>query len=396
VPIHYDAYILKELGACATGINDSGWIVGFTEKVPGQPVSAWWIPTVSSGQGPQHNFIQGPAGKPAGGIDNLGDIILPNGTLFNTLFNSNPAAGPLPFATVPILSNDQVGIALNDRQMVVSGNVIYNWLTQEVVATMPFTDTTSYAMDNLGNVVGVGFAPNEEPGYGIGAFFYTAGYDYNYGGPPGQAYFDNTVQLFDLNDYGIMVGVVFGPPTTAFWQDNHAPMSGDSGGLIALPNTNEQSLSFATAINSTGTIVGTVVGAPTPQSEYAFVAPASPDLYGASLLGEIPGFDLNTLANKPTEWSLVAANDINNPGSIVGQARGPGGRLAGFVANPRRTLRGLSDPPHPMSEGEVRSQIGRLTAEGAFRVQNKRSARPPLTEVQKRQRAKVLKLIGRS
>jgi hypothetical protein len=408
---NYDVYILDGTGY-ANGVNEQGEVVGTTLD-DGQFVSSWWIPNSPFGLTPDYlPPIQGVAGGLTM-VDNLGCVVPdPGPALFN--INSMGNFAPLPFTGAS---------ALNNRQEVVVGNVIFNWLKQKTIATIPSlpgqTGIQASAINNLGDVVGRS---------GSNAFFYSAGAETT------QEVEGGNVFLADINDNQTAVGVASGAVYIELSQENPQLQS------ILLPYEDDPTVGLppdARAINSGGTIVGFASGAPGPISFYPFVFEDR----------QSPAVDLNTLVLNNPGWHLADAFDINDAGSIVGQAFDPEGQEAAYIAIPRVPLHGtlpllgligailrdliplfsgpLQGNPVPprlpairsglpleqretllsfamsnlaslMSDREARTRIQSIAAEVASHAlpQSKQPPRPTLSQAQKEQIAKARKRMA--
>jgi hypothetical protein len=305
----------------ASGINDIGEVVG-TIIEGDSLVPAWWIPTPGRDPLLQPQYTLG-TGIPPGNfsqfsrIDNSGNAIgLQEPSLFN--IKQKKAVAKLPFTDA---------VAINNNNLVVGGDVVFNWKTQKQVgAPIPPPDGTTPAiaqgMNNLGDVVGSA---------GMNGFFYSGNVHY----------FNENLGLIlvDINDSRIAIGTVATgggqpvymnlqsldpipqPSVIPFADDGTAVGIGDP---VGQPSVN--------AINGGNTIVGSASGGGgTLEQTYPFV-------YQIGQTGSAS--NLNDLIFRPGGWYLEDAVDINAAGQIVGAATSGIGQ-AGYVATPILIFREL-------------------------------------------------------
>jgi hypothetical protein len=406
----YDVIILEGSGY-ASGINQQGEVVGTTLDPTAVPpdtaglLSSWWIP-------PEYSLKTGVAGG-LGKVDNLGDAVGLGAELFNINFDNNVKT--LPFDPADI----------NNAHQVVGNMEIYNWATAAVISTIPplsgQTNSVAWALNNHGDALGRS---------GSNGFFCP------FGAAQSQDLGED-VMLGSINDNKLaagsaqLLGAAYADLTQPGVQLRQIPLPYGSAVGPFLPPA-------AQAINTGGIIVGFGTGGPGPFSPfYPFVFE----------IGEGSAVDLNTLvasSNAPG-WQLVDALDINDAGQIIGQAFGPGGQEAGYLATPRvsgatfpftnliaiiirgllQELGGISFPGSPapmgpgmltalpperheallnfavsnlagqMSDREARSKIQRITAEVASRAQSKAPQRQSLSPAQKERLAKARKRMLR-
>jgi probable HAF family extracellular repeat protein len=168
---------------------------------------------------------------------------------------------------------------------------LYGGNTNKLVDLTPNSDT-GYALDinDAGQVTGYKTAVG-----GYHAFRWQAGTFLDLGVLPGFAHsFGSAINAF---------GQVAGNSTSASGNSEQLFRYTDGGGLQNLGGTGEHNV--ALGINSSGQVVGTRGNSQTRALRYT-------DASGLQ--------DLNTLIDPSLGWVLLAANDINDAGQIVGYA----------------------------------------------------------------------------
>ena len=266
----------------ASGLNDSGQVVG-TTSIPSSNPSLYWRHAClySNGTTTDLGALHVACNSGARGINNFGQVV----------------------------GWSDIGYPMSEHAFLYSNGKMTS------LGALPGSNSTSYAtgINNFGQVVGWNLSFSA----GIQAFLYNngkmtgmatlAGFSYN--------------QAWSLNDSGQVVGLCQNSsPSTA-----HAFLwsNGTMTGLGTLPG---RSSSIAAAINASGQVVGT-------SDNSAF-------LYSGGTMTA-----LNSLIDLNSGWTLTNANAINDRGQIVGNGTNPAGKSRAFLLSPLSTVTAVSTLP---------------------------------------------------
>ncbi len=321
-------YIVTDLGALvgdnslATGINNSGQVVGWTNNVAGSTTT--------------HAFLYS-----GGSVTDLGTLG-GNKSTANAINNSGQVVGS---------SNDASG---GFYAFLYSGGSMTN-IGSPVKGT-------GFGINNSGQVAGVFLTPD----INSHACLYSNGTVRDLGTLGG----DNSY-AYGINDSGLIVGYSQTTGNATY----HAFI--DSGGLMTDLGTLGGSYSMATGVNNSGQVVG--VASPGGSATFAFLYSDGTmtelptllgqgsqadainnsgqivgfynDASGGSVQADRKGFlysngimsDLNTLA-AGSGWNLQVPEAINDLGQIVGFGTNPSGQTDAFLLTPAQV-------PEPASMG---------------------------------------------
>ncbi len=318
-------------GSSATGINNSGQIVGYSYTVSSSPGNTFYV---------THAFVYSneamqPLGT-LGGTTSSASAINDNGLIIGSSTNadgdllgftySNDAMAPL----LPTSDNGGIGNGLNKNGSIVGGNgngiLVANGTLLKEFNSLGGSGCSAIAINTSGTIVGNSRGPDEQPR----AFIYTGGPADQFGGYPVTDLTDTITSSSGwilqsakaINDAGKIVG--YGIKDGNY----HAYMY--TNGIITdlNPATGPNGLDGATAINAHDEIVGeTATSSGTP---HAFI-------YRGGVMT-----DLNSLIPSDSGWELTYASGINDAGQIVGQGFNAQGNARAFLLTPDGNV-----PPTP-------------------------------------------------
>jgi probable HAF family extracellular repeat protein len=301
----------------ATGINETGQVVGAATYFTGLPVTITHAFLYSGGQMQDLGTLTPPTypnySSTATGINDNGDVVgywydYPTGLLGEEVTSAFFYSGGKMKDLSYFGCSQAFGI--NNSGQIVGSNVyghafVYNEYTggnMKDLGTLGGSSSVGYCISGNGEIAGYA----ETASGASHAFLYSGGEMKDLGTLPGgtssnASGVNNAGQVVGSSDVGNGISHAF------LYSGGQMQDLGSLGGTV----------SWSGCINNAGQVVGEAYTAGNGQSAF---------LYSGGTM-----IDLNTLIDPSSGWDLVDATAINDQGQIVGWGYDPGGSYDGFL-----------------------------------------------------------------